>query len=66
MTVPTKAAKAAGPQAEPEGLTLRDQFAIQAIAGCLSPGRNFDKESLAVEAYELADAMVAARKKEAK
>lgn len=66
MNAPTtKTAKADQP-AESEGLTLRDQFAIQAVAGCLSAGRNFDKEAVAAQAYELADAMVVARKKGAK
>jgi hypothetical protein len=43
-------------------LTLRDRFALQVVAGCLAAGRHFDKKEMAAQAYELADAMVQARK----
>lgn len=49
-----------------DATTLRDEFALQAITGCLCGGRTFDKAELAAEAYEMADAMLHARKKEAK
>jgi hypothetical protein len=48
--------------AGPVELTLRDRFALQVVAGCLAAGRHFDKKEMAAEAYELADAMVQARK----
>jgi hypothetical protein len=40
------------------GMTLRDWFAGQALAGCMD-GRN--REQVARTCYELADAMLAAR-----
>lgn len=49
---------------EPEELSLRDRFAMQVVTGCLVAGRHFDKEEMAAEAYEMADAMLQARDKE--
>ena len=45
--------------------TLRDQFAMNALAGLLSTkwGLEVDREKLAKECYEVADAMLEARKK---
>lgn len=48
---------------QPEGMTLRDYFAAQSIAG-INPGRlckDSEIQSIANQAYKLADAMLAAR-----
>ncbi len=45
------------------GMTLRDYFAGQALAGIMAdPNLTFPNERLASWAYKLADAMLAARK----
>ena len=47
-----------------EGMSLRDWFAGQALAGMLSNPKmpnEFDTEPVAVAAYDLADSMLAAR-----
>ena len=45
-----------------EGMTLRDYFAGQAIAGkLLMPGTAYDETDCARFAYEMADAMLKAR-----
>ena len=44
------------------GMTLRDWFAGQALAGMLARGTTNDDAEVAVEAYSLADAMLEARK----
>lgn len=45
------------------GMTLRDWFAGQWVSGCLANGAYFSgPESVAREAYGVADAMLAARK----
>ena len=42
--------------------TLRDQFAMAALTGCIIDRRQgFDPEGYAMEAYKIADAMLAAR-----
>jgi hypothetical protein len=42
--------------------TLRDQFAMAALTGlCANPDYKANKDKFAVTAYELADAMLAAR-----
>lgn len=45
------------------GMTLRDYFAAQALAGMLSEGRSNSnaKDWMPEEAYEIADAMLDAR-----
>jgi hypothetical protein len=45
------------------GMTLRDWFAGQAIAGLMEYRQQFNIKVLAVDAYEVADAMMEARKK---
>jgi hypothetical protein len=47
-----------------KGMTLRDWFAGQALAG-LSSIPEFSNEGIVKCAFELADAMIAAREKEA-
>jgi hypothetical protein len=46
-----------------QGMSLRDYFAAQALVGMLSEGRSNSnaKHWMPEEAYELADAMLAAR-----
>lgn len=46
-----------------EGMSLRDYFAGQYIAGVFGgePGSHLRKERASIDAYELADAMIAAR-----
>lgn len=50
-----------------EIVTLRDWFAGQALCGlwCGAAGHEFDADDLAAVAYQQADAMLAARNKEA-
>lgn len=43
------------------GMTLRDWFAGQAMAGILSRGIHYEPERLGLTAYEAADIMLAAR-----
>ena len=46
-----------------EGMTLRDYFAAKVIQGIFAYGPgSFTNQRLAVEAYEMADAMLEARK----
>lgn len=49
-----------------EGMTLRDWFAGQAlmgiIAGCAGSGLTYDDHEAAEDAFQVADAMLAARK----
>jgi hypothetical protein len=45
------------------GMTLRDHFAGQALAGICASGPTIDNERIAGEAYRLADAMIAERDK---
>lgn len=46
-----------------QGMTLRDWFAGQYVSGILSGGAAFDTpKRIADEAYEIADAMMEARK----
>ncbi len=48
------------------GMTLRDYFAGQALAGCCTHAGGWDDyETVVKAAYDLADAMLAARSKEA-
>ena len=53
------------PDASPSlGMTLRDYFAGQALAGlCANPGGDCDAETMANVSYSLADAMLKARVK---
>ena len=44
------------------GMTLRDWFAGQSLAGILASGSRQADEEIAMEAYTLADAMLEARK----
>lgn len=45
------------------GMTLRDWFAGQALAGLLADGKNSGRfADIASDAYDFADAMLAARK----
>ena len=47
------------------GMTLRDWFAGQALAGMAStPGDIYDMQKFCEYTYDIADAMLAARKKE--
>lgn len=48
---------------EQDGMTLRDYFAGQALAGMCARSRNPDKLNRALAAYEHADAMLEARQK---
>lgn len=50
-----------GPVAPIGGMSLRDWFAGQALAG-LSATDNYDSQTTVKAAYEMADAMIAARK----
>lgn len=54
----------AGQQVYSTGMSLRDYFAGQYIAGAFGgePGSHLRAERAAVDAYEVADAMLAARK----
>ena len=45
------------------GLTLRDYFAAQAMQGMLAASENYPTPGLANYAYQVADAMLAARAK---
>lgn len=45
-----------------DGMTLRDWFAGQALAGLLASDDGSTRENVAAEAYDIADAMIAARK----
>jgi len=49
-----------------QGLTIRDYFACQVLSGCFklhaAVGGNFNDETVAKRAYEVADAMLKARK----
>jgi len=45
-----------------EGMTLRDWFAGQALGGLLATNQTADVSSYAIASYELADAMIEARK----
>lgn len=51
-----------GPFSQDRGMTLRDWFAGQALAGMLARGTTNDDAEVAVEAYSLADAMLEERK----
>jgi len=44
-----------------KGMTLRDYFAAQALAGRLADGTDRLRQSVAEEAYAYADAMLEAR-----
>lgn len=44
------------------GMTLRDWFAGQALAGLCNGAHGYGAENTAAEAYSVADAMLAARK----
>ncbi len=44
------------------GMTLRDWFAGQALAGISAPSCGYEVQRAAQRSYELADAMLAARK----
>lgn len=44
-----------------QGMTLRDYFAGQALAGYMARGTMYDAPKVAARVYELADAMIAAR-----
>jgi hypothetical protein len=53
-----------------QGMSLRDYFAAAALQGvCVNAGRNghalYKTEDIAIECYNLADAMIEARKGEA-
>lgn len=51
-----------GPHVDPSGISVRDYFAGQALAGYLSDSNlNEMYESLAERCYKMADAMIAAR-----
>ncbi len=45
------------------GLTLRDYFAGQALAGMMTPAPEFPASEIATDAYAFADAMLAEREK---
>ena len=48
-----------------DGMSLRDYFAGQALAGLLAfPGKDFPSSVIALGAYDVADAMLAEREKE--
>jgi hypothetical protein len=54
-----------GSSVQMDGMSLRDWFAGQALAGltaCPNCPKDFDEHHMAASAYELADAMLAARK----
>ena len=44
------------------GLTLRDYFAAKAMQELLSDPRQFKRDDIALAAYDMADAMMKARK----
>ena len=44
------------------GISIRDYFAAKAMQGMLSAAENYQTPKLAMYAYEVADAMLAARK----
>ena len=47
----------------PEGITLRDYFAVKIIQGAMSGGASYASEGdMAILAYKCADAMIEARK----
>ena len=46
-----------------KGMTLRDYFAAKAMQGMLAPRRNLSPDTLAHCAYQMADAMMEARKR---
>ena len=46
----------------PQGMSLRDWFAGQALAGNIGNPWATDAEALALRFYKIADAMIAARK----
>jgi hypothetical protein len=54
------------PKNHDSGMTLRDWFAGQALVGLLSAGMGHKADVLALLPYEIADAMIAARKGGAK
>lgn len=51
----------AHPYGQQDGMSLRDWFAGQALAGLLSEGEYVDERPVAFRAYVYADAMLAAR-----
>ena len=46
------------------GMTLRDYFAAQAMQGMIAAAENYQTHELAQYAYEVADAMLKARKEQ--
>lgn len=47
-----------------EGLSIRDYFAGQALAGILAfPGRNVGNQTVCEQCYQVADCMIAERNK---
>jgi len=53
---------AAGWEAQ-DGMTLRDYLAAKAMQGILSSGSDAKSETIAVESYAVADAMLAERER---
>ena len=50
------------PVAGYQGMTLRDYFAAKAMEGLLSSTKTADEKVIAEDAYNMADAMLEARK----
>jgi hypothetical protein len=46
-----------------QGMSLRDWFAGQALAGIAAPGCGYETDRIAERAYNLADAMLGERQK---
>jgi hypothetical protein len=51
-----------GGKKNPEGMTMRDYFAAQAVQGLLASEVNAPLKVFAIRAYAIADAMLEARK----